>query len=401
MSKRDERISNAVSIGELQRRWALVRGRMRAAEIEALVVQGCNGYSGGGGHFRWITGMLAANTYPQTVIFPIEGLMTHLHNGDRGAEHELGGSSTTYPGVGRRMTTPSFPGVCYTGGYDAEIVAREIKSRGFRTVGLVGPIGMYHGFAARLKELLEGITLVDATEAVDLIKAVKSAEDIALIRRAAAMQDDIMSKVREHIRPGMKDFEVAAYAQYVGQLAGSETGYILCSSAPAGQAATGKHKPYQGREIRQGDTFFFQAENTGPGGFFVHLGRMFVLGKATQELVDAFGAAVEAQHYTVKLLKPGAACSDIFTEYNAYMRARGFPEERRLHCHSQGYEVVERPLIRDDETMKIAGNMNIGIHAHPVTSRTRMTVTCTDNVLTGADGSAERLHRTPQQIFEL
>ena len=81
------------------------------------------------------------------------------------------------------------------------------------------------------------------------------------------------------------------------------------------------------------------------------------------------------------------------------MRARGLPEERRVYCHGQGYEVVERPLIRDDESMKIAGNMNIGIH--PSISNERMFATVCDNFLIRPDGSAERLHRTPQRIVEL
>jgi len=140
-------------------------------------------------------------------------------------------------------------------------------------------------------------------------------------------------------------------------------------------------------------------ENSGPGGFFVHLGRIFVLGKAPQELVDTYGAMLEAQKFTLGLLKPGAAARDVFAEYNAYMRSRGFPEERRLHCHGQGYEVVERPLMRNDETMTIAANMNIGIH--PSISNEKMFVTVCDNFLVRADGTAERLHKTPQEIVEL
>ena len=53
---------------------------------------------------------------------------------------------------------------------------------------------------------------------------------------------------------------------------------------------------------------------------------------------------------------------NVFAQYQDYMRARNLPVERRLHCHGQGYENVERPLIRYDETMTVAGNMNIGIH---------------------------------------
>ena len=93
------------------------------------------------------------------------------------------------------------------------------------------------------------------------------------------MQDEIVAKVGAHIRPGMRDFEVMAYAQYIGQLMGSETGYFLGSSAPAGQPASMRRRADQNRVIREGDVFMFQAENTGPGGLFVHHGRVFTSGQ--------------------------------------------------------------------------------------------------------------------------
>ena len=399
MADMDERLCNPVSTAELERRWAAARSYMRDANIEALVVQGSNGYAGTAGYYRWLTGMPSVNSYPHTAILPRDALMTLLQQGDRGGEKILDGTVPEFRGVGRRLSTPSFPAIEYCSGYDAEIVAAEITGNRYRNVGLVGAFAMYHGFASRLRELLSGVTLVDATQAVDDMKAIKSEEDIAYIRRTAAMQDEVMSKVGRHVRPGMRDFEVTAYGQYLGQLGGSEAGYFLANSAPPGKPTMLRHRPYQGRVIRDGDVFMYQAENTGPGGFFVHLGRIFVLGKAPQALVDAFGAMLEAQRYTVGLLKPGASCRDIFAQYNGYMRARGLPEERRVYCHGQGYEVVERPLIRDDESMTIAANMNIGIH--PSLSNDRMFVTVCDNFLTHADGTVERLHKTPQTIVEL
>jgi len=37
------------------------------------------------------------------------------------------------------------------------------------------------------------------------------------------------------------------------------------------------------------------------------------------------------------------------------MRSRGLPAELRLYAHGQGYDLVERPLIRADETMNLRG----------------------------------------------
>ena len=399
MQAMDERLCDPVSTPELDRRWSAARAYMQAAKVDALVVQGANGYAGTAGYYRWLTGMPSVNSYPHTAILPHDGLMTLVQQGDRGGEKTLDGTVPEFRGVGRRLSTPSFPAIEYCSRYDAEIIAADIRNNGYRSVGLVGAFAMYHGFASRLRELLTGVRLVDATQALDDLKAVKSAEDIAFIRQTAAMQDDVMGKVRSHIRPGMRDFEVTAYGQYLGQLGGSEAGYFLANSASPGKPTMLRHRPYQGRVIRAGDVLMYQAENTGPGGFFVHLGRIFVLGKAPQELVDAFGAMVEAQHYTLGLLKPGASSREIFAQYNAYMRSRGLPEERRVYCHGQGYEIVERPLIRDDESMNIAANMNIGIH--PSVSTERMFATVCDNFLVNADGTTERLHRTPQAIVEL
>ena len=401
MASPDERRCNPTSLPELERRQTAVRRQMPAARIDALIIQGVNNATGTGGAYRWFTGISVFSSYPQTVIVPRDGLMTLVMHGGFNEEKTFDGSNPDFPGIGRHLGAPAFPGVNYCSAYEAELVAREVKKQGFRTLGIVAPQNMLFGFGSKLKELLPEVTFVDATELIDPIKAIKSPEEIAFIRRTAAMQDEIVAKVGAHIRPGMRDFEVMAYAQYIGQLMGSETGYFLGSSAPAGQPASMRRRADQNRVIREGDVFMFQAENTGPGGLFVHHGRVFTLGKAQQEVVDLFGQMVEALDFTIGLLKPGASCREIFAEYNTYMRGRGLPEERRLHCHGQGYDVVERPLVRNDESMTIEANMNIGIHPSPGLSNPRVFVTVCDNFLIGEDGKVECLHTTPRKIIEL
>jgi Xaa-Pro aminopeptidase len=394
-----ERVRHPIARAELERRWAAVRTAMRALGLDALVIQGASALAGGGGYFRWFTGQIPFGTYANSVVFPLAGPMTLVRHGDLGHVAELDDRDPAQPGIGRVLSTPHFPAVHYTGRFDAELLANAIREAGHRTIGLVGAPMMYHGFAAALAERLADSTLVDATEPVDAIKAIKSPADRELARAAAAMQDAIFESVLENIRPGMKDFEVMADADAVGQRLGCETGYFLGSSAPAGQAAALRPRTQQGRTVEKGDLFIFQAENTGPGGFFSHMARIVVLGKAPRELRDGVRAMAEAQAYTASLLIPGASCADVFRAYNDHMTARGFPPERRLHCHGQGYENVERPLIRDDETMAIAPDMHIGIH--PAATASGTYVTMCDNFLTLPDGPAERLHRTPQEVFEV
>jgi len=240
---------------------------------------------------------------------------------------------------------------------------------------------------------------VDATDLIDQIKAVKSEEEIAIIRRAAAMQDSQWAKVLSTVRPGMRDSEIAALAQYQGELLGSEQGLFRCSSAPLGEPATLRGRHFQGRIMKHGDYMTFLIENNGPGGQYAELARSFVFGKASQELRDAFAICVEAQMHTVKTLKPNALPAEICADHNELMTSRGAPPELRLYGHSQGYDLVERPLLRSDESMPIAANMNLAVHPYFFTP-TNFAFVC-DNFLIKGNGSVERLHKTEQMIWEL
>ena len=64
---------------------------------------------------------------------------------------------------------------------------------------------------------------------------------------------------------------------------------------------------------------------------------------------DELAFVLEAQRFTVERLAPGASCPDLWRAYNDFMRRNGRPEEKRLHCHGQGYDMVEPPLVRFDE----------------------------------------------------
>ncbi len=98
-------------------------------------------------------------------------------------------------------------------------------------------------------------------------------------------------------------------------------------------------------------------------------------------------------------IKPGAEPKDLLAANNDFLRSKGFPVEKRLYAHGQGYDMVERPAIRDDEPMKLKANMNITIH--PIAaSKTAFAWVC-DNYLVTDHGASECLHKTPKKIFEV
>jgi Xaa-Pro aminopeptidase len=397
MSGPNDRITTPISTAELERRWAAARKEMRERKIDALVMQSSNDWLGG--YVKWFTDIPATNGYPKTVIFHADDPMTMIEMGGFNTVRNLKDADPVHRGVGELIGSPSFLAVNYTDNYHADCALDVLKKRGYRTIGFVGPGSLPHAFVTRIKECRNGTQFVDATEFIDRLKAIKSPEEIALIKRCCEMQDRIFAKVAKAIRPGMRDIDVTALAEYEGRVLGSEQGIFLCSSAPVGQPARFAARHFQGRTLKAGDHMVLLIENNGPGGFFAEIARTLVLGKASNELIDGFEAMKEAQDYTLSLMKPGASCREIANAHDEYMKKRGFEPEIRLYAHSQGYDMVERPMIRADETMPIEANMNFAVH--PGYNTATMWATICDNYMVEAHGVGDCLHKTEKKVFEV
>ena len=394
----NERINHPISTPELERRWAEARAAMAELRIDALVMQSNNDWMGG--YVKWFTDVPATNGYPQTVIFPKDERMTVIGQGPMGVVREFGPQGDTVRrGTARFIGMPSYASCPYTADYDAELAARVLERYAGGAIGLLGRGAMSFSMGDYLRRTLTRAKFTDASDAVDRIKAVKSPEEWERIRRTADMQDKAMEETFAVIEPGMRELEVAAVAEHIGHRYGSEQGLFLAGSGPVGTAAVFANRYQQNRVLRQGDQFTLLIENNGPGGFYTELGRTCVLGRASQEMKDEFAFVLEAQKFTLQRLVPGARASDIFAEYNDFMKKNGRPEEKRLHSHGQGYDMVERPLVRHDETMTIEKDMNMVCHPTYVTERTYSW--CCDNFLIGENGVAERLHKFPQKIVEI
>jgi Xaa-Pro aminopeptidase len=391
----DDRRITRISMRELERRWKLVREHLQERGLGALIIQNQRDFTGG--YVKWFTDIPAY--YPRTVVFHASDLMTVVEHGAAGRRRSLDGTDADNPGAGEVIATSAFPSVQYTQTYDAEVVSEVLGRRGYRRIGFVGAAGMPNGFVSHLAKSLSGVEISDETEFIDRVKAIKSEEEIALIRKAARMQDAVFSKVLSHVKPGMRDTELSAFAQYEGQLLGSEQGIFLGMSAKLGQPAFFAQKHFQGRTIQPGDHISLLIENNGAGGFYTELSRTIVLGKASQELIEGFEIVKEAQAHTLRRFKPGASCREIFLAHNEFMKQKGAPPESRIYSHSQGYDLIERPLIRSDESMNLEKGMNMSVH--PAYATNSMFAHICDNYVVEENGVSECLHQTPKKLSEL
>ncbi len=393
-----ERIPAGASDAELARRWRAIRRAMGEQGIDALLMQSSNDWLGGA--VRWFTDIPANNGYPRTLVFPRDEPMFVVEMGPFDGRRAFEVEERVHRGVAEIRTSPAFSSIGYTAPYDARLAAEILLERGYRTVGLVNGGYLPHGVASTVAEALAGrARLVEAADLVDEVKAIKSEEEMAFMRECAALQDAVFAHVLDVIRPGMRDLEVAAAAWRHAQLLGSEQGIILGASAPLGEPAKFAGGHFQGRRLAEGDHLSILIEVNGPGGFYTELARTIVLGRASTELLDGFVAVQEAQNATLRHMRPGVACGAIAAAHDSFMQSLGLPIERRLYSHGQGCDMVERPLIRRDETMPLRSGMCLAVHPGYETA-SQFAVIC-DNYFIGPEGPGKCLHQTEKKIFEV
>src|ERR1700739_4594 len=208
MEQLSERLQTPISTAELDRRWAAVRAAMERDRIDVLLMQ--NNSDQMGGYVKYFTDLPATQGSPLTVVFPRDDLMTLVSQGPFGGVNELNGKSDgVRRGVKTWYTTPSYSSCYSTAPYDPELAANAPAPYAGGTIGLVGTYQMSFAMVDYMqKGRFSNTRFVDATDLVDRIKVIKSAEEQALIRRAAAMQDAAMRAAFAAVDAGLGDRDV-------------------------------------------------------------------------------------------------------------------------------------------------------------------------------------------------
>ena len=126
MSDMAERLVSPISTAELERRWAAVRAAMAAQNIDVLVMQNSNEFSGG--YVKWFTDMPSGNGTMTTIIFPKDDLMTVVAPGPFGVDVRSPAGDSVQRGVTRYLASPNFMAASFTTARVAEISMRLMRA---------------------------------------------------------------------------------------------------------------------------------------------------------------------------------------------------------------------------------------------------------------------------------
>src|SRR5437764_12440073 len=139
-------------------------------------------------------------------------------------------------------------------------------------------------------------------------RAIKTAEEIALLEHAARMVDAVYEEIYRSLRPGIREHEVVASAMKLLFELGSEQ--VEAINAVSGDRCNPHPHVYSDRLLRPGDQAFFDIIHSFMGYRTCYY-RTFCVGGATQSQLDAYKQCREWLDSAIELVRPGVTTDQI------------------------------------------------------------------------------------------
>jgi Xaa-Pro aminopeptidase len=244
--------------------------------------------------------------------------------------------------------------------------------------------------AAHVEELraaLPEATLVDATDAFDDVRAIKSEEEIANLAQTSDILRTVFTALEAEIRPGAREVDVLAEAHRLCRQLGCVEGIAMMGRAPAAGFGHGKADP-----ILRSDIITVDLEWGGPTGYWLELRRCFSFGLPPDAVRRLWEAKVETFESCLAAMRPGASSQDIIVARDATHARHGLTAgdlDVRYSAHGIGIDSLEPPWVPGKERELRAG-MVLSLHPNAVlddvTQRLCGAVSVGDNVLVAAGG---------------
>ena len=190
-----------------------------------------------------------------------------------------------------------------------------------------------------------GLKIKDGQQVMLSAREVKSADEIALLNRAAAMVDGAYDVVNEMLRPGIRENDIVAEVNKFLYTHGSDD--VEAVNAISGERCSPHPHNFTDRMIRPGDQAFFDILQAFMGYRTCYY-RTFNVCRATPAQHDAYKKAREWLDSAIERIKPGASTAhicDVFPTADEF----GFPDEMSAFglqfAHGLGLNLHERPII--------------------------------------------------------
>jgi Xaa-Pro dipeptidase len=295
----------------------------------------------------------------------------------------------------------------------AETLVNLLRSRDAKSdrIGLVGwmPYQVYNPLVSSLPN----VETQDLTRDFRMLRLQKSAEELEWLRRGAERTDAAMMSMVEGMRPGMKEYELAALLVDGYRELGGEDYLHYISSTP--QDAPDRGVPAQTasrRTLARGDVVAIEL-SIGYYGYAGQALRTIILEATPNDLYsDLHEVAEIAYHRMCEAIRPGATTEDVLTAAEV-IDERGYHIiDGLLHGYALGLlppslpgeaypTTLTRPVRIDGGERRpfvFEKNMTMVVQPNVVTKDGRAGVQF-GNLLVVTEDGVESLHRCPAEFI--
>ena len=316
------------SLHERERRWGLLRGEMKKAGLDALISLPNEGHwDQFGCDTRYITQIGGTQTEVGAVL-PLEGDVTAVVRGAN--EIEWWGLAQDWV----RDIRPS------RRSYGEPVIDRLKEIRAER-VGVIGLSGMVRapegvvpwGTFEKIRLALPNVKFENATGVMQEVRAVKSAEEVAFIEKAA----DIIGKAIEVLivqaKPGVGEHElIAEMLREIVRQGGEPITMLLFGTG--GPEVPWAQRVFTTRRLNPGDLINTEVEGK-YGGYIAQALQPISLGPRPKELEQIFDTTKVIFDRMLKFLKPGVRFGEVAAFYQDEVKAAGYEPDGAL-MHGRG-----------------------------------------------------------------
>jgi Xaa-Pro aminopeptidase len=194
-----------------------------------------------------------------------------------------------------------------------------------------------------------GADLVPTSGVVEALRRVKEQSEVAAIRAAAAISDEVYAALAQERFTGRTEHELAWWLEQAFHEAGAER-LAFSSIVASGPNGASPHADPTGRVIERG-TLVTIDMGCVVDGYNSDCTRTFSTGELPTALAEAYALCLEAQLAGLAAVRPGAHGADVDAVSRVAIEAAGLGE-RYGHGlgHGLGLEVHESPVLRPEST---------------------------------------------------
>lgn len=218
-----------------------------------------------------------------------------------------------------------------------------------RSVKLKGKIGFEAAFLDvetfdRLQNLFPNVEWVPTAKRIENIASVKEPEEVARIKKAAAITDSVFNDILKDIKPGVRERDISAEISYLTKRKGAD-GDCFDPIVASGPRSALPHGIASDRKIKSGDLVTIDM-GCFYNGYASDLTRTVTVGKADSKAVEIHSLVLRAQSAAIAAARPGINAKELDEVARKVIRGAGYADYFGHGLgHGLGLEVHAEPRI--------------------------------------------------------